>query len=366
MAEERHESEISDFLSELSDKRQRELPSLTPDEIYQGLNSYVIGQDRAKRKIALAASNHAKRIKYNQQNPNNPINKANILLYGPTGCGKTHLARNLARVLDLPIVIVDATDYTEAGYYGKDVETIVGELLLKTGNVEETQQGIVFIDEIDKIATRRGGLRTGAGNRDIGGEGVQQALLKLLEGKTIFAPINVTQHWNRHDFVPVDVSDILFICAGAFSDLGRYKTSVVKGFANNEHEEKENINRISLESFQKYGFMPEFMGRLPVRIGMQALTAEELIDVLTVPPDSILNEYQRLLSIDDISLSVDRDALARIANYVETRKMGARALRTVMEEILEDIMFKAPELKGKAVRLTKSLVQKKIEILSSR
>jgi ATP-dependent Clp protease ATP-binding subunit ClpX len=141
---------------------------------------------------------------------------------------------------------------------------------------------------------------------------------------------------------------------------------MVKGFANNEHEEKENINRISLESFQKYGFMPEFMGRLPVRIGMQALTAEELIDVLTVPPDSILNEYQRLLSIDDISLSVDRDALARIANYVETRKMGARALRTVMEEILEDIMFKAPELKGKAVRLTKSLVQKKIEILSSR
>jgi len=363
MAEERFQPEISDLLSEVSNKRPRELPALTPDEIYQGLNSYVIGQDRAKRKIALAAHNHIKRIRYNRQNPNNLINKANILIYGPTGCGKTHLARHLARVLDLPTVIVDATDYTEAGYYGKDVETIVGELLLKTGNVEETQQGIVFIDEIDKIATRRGGLRTGAGNRDIGGEGVQQALLKLLEGKTIFAPINVTQHWNHHDFVPVDVSDILFICAGSFSDLGHYKTSMVKGFSNSRHEEEKYENRISLESFQKYGFMPEFLGRLPVRIGMRALTAEELIDVLTVPPDSILNEYRRLLSIDNISLSVDRDVLAPIVNYVETRKMGARALRTVMEEILEDIMFKAPELKGSAVRLTKSSVRKKIEIL---
>lgn len=363
MAEERLESEISECLSKLSDKRLGELPALTPDEIYQGLNSYVIGQDRAKRKIALAAHNHVKRIRYNKENPNNPINKANILLYGPTGCGKTHLARNLARVLDLPIVIVDATDYTEAGYYGKDVETIVGELLIKTGNVEETQQGIVFIDEIDKIATRRGGLRTGAGNRDIGGEGVQQALLKLLEGKTIFAPINVTQHWNRHDFVPVDVSNIFFICAGAFSDLSHYRTNIVKGFSNSRHEEAEYENRISLESFQKYGFMPEFLGRLPVRIGMRALTSEELIEVLTVPPDSILNEYRRLLGIDDISLSVDRDVLAHIVNYAETKKMGARALRTVMEEILEDIMFKAPELKGTAVRLTKRSVQKKIERL---
>ncbi len=363
MAKGRHKTEINSLPSRLSHNSQRELPCLTPEEIYQGLHSYVIGQERAKRKIALAAHNHIKRIRYNRQNPKNPINKANILLYGPTGCGKTHLARNLARILDLPIIIVDATDYTEAGYYGKDVETIVGELLLKTGNVEEAQQGIVFIDEIDKIATRRGGLRTGAGNRDIGGEGVQQALLKLLEGKTVFAPINVTQHWNRHDFVPVEVSDILFICAGAFSDLAQYKSSMVKGFSSSVREKEETENVISLESFQKYGFMPEFLGRLPIRIGMRALSEEELIDVLMLPPDSILNEYRRLLSIDGIALSVDRDVLIPIVRYAERKKIGARALRTVMEEILEDIMFKAPELKGKAVRLTKGSVEKKLESL---
>ncbi|HUV07407.1 MAG TPA: AAA family ATPase [Spirochaetia bacterium] len=364
MAKERYQSSFEEFINSRGSKRDKPLPSLAPQGIYEQLDRYVIGQHRAKKKIALAAYNHIKRIKFNRNNPEYPLQKSNILLYGPTGCGKTHLARTLARVLDFPIVLVDATDYTEAGYYGKDVETIIGELLLKTGSVEEAQCGIVFIDEIDKIATRRGGMRNGAGNRDIGGEGVQQALLKLLEGKTIFAPTNVTQHWNRHDFVPVNVSDILFVCSGAFSDLDYYRVSTVQGFTGERIPVDEQDPTITLEQFQKYGFMPEFLGRLPIRVGLKSLTSSELIDVLTLPPDSILSEYRRLLEADGITLTVEREAYEPIVEAVEAKRMGARSLRTIMEEILEEIMFRAPELRGKKINLTKSMVNQRLESLN--
>src|SRR3954453_8810868 len=207
-----------------------ERPLPTPREIFDHLEHYVIGQERAKRTVAIAAYNHLKRCQHKGPDGQRLIRKSNVLLMGPTGSGKTHIARTLADVLEVPFIVADATEYTEAGYYGKDVEVMVGELLYLAGeNVEQAQRGIVFIDEVDKIARRSPGARTGAA-RDIGGEGVQQALLKVLEGREIFVPLNVTQHWNKHDFVVVDTQDILFIAAGSFTDLRLYDEAKGVGF----------------------------------------------------------------------------------------------------------------------------------------
>src|SRR4051812_39452138 len=210
---------------------ERQQRRLTPRQIFTYLDRYVVGQERAKRTIAIAAYNHLKRCAQPTPAGKRLIKKSNVLLLGPTGSGKTHLARTLAQCLEVPFTVADATEYTEAGYYGKDVEVMVGELLHKADqDVELAQRGIVFIDEIDKIARRSQGARTGAGTRDIGGEGVQQALLKVLEGREIFVPLNVTQHWNKPDFVVVDTQDILFIAAGTFTDLRLYEESKTLGF----------------------------------------------------------------------------------------------------------------------------------------
>src|SRR5436190_8277043 len=209
---------------------ERQQRRLTPRQIFTYLDRYVVGQERAKRTVAIAAYNHLKRCAQPTAAGKRLIKKSNVLLVGPTGSGKTHIARTLADLLEVPFTVADATEYTEAGYYGKDVEVMVGELLYRAGeNVEQAQRGIVFIDEVDKIARRSPGARTGAA-RDIGGEGVQQALLKVLEGREIFVPLNVTQHWNKHDFVVVDTQDILFIAAGTFSDLRPYEDTKAVGF----------------------------------------------------------------------------------------------------------------------------------------
>ncbi|UCD57700.1 MAG: AAA family ATPase, partial [Candidatus Hydrogenedentota bacterium] len=297
----------------------REYPGLTtPAQIYDHLNKYVIGQERAKRIVAIAAYNHQKRILNKKVDQPNPIKKSNILFIGPTGCGKTHIARNLADVLNLPFAVVDATEYTEAGYYGKDVEVMVAELLFKTGGrIDETQRGIIFIDEIDKIARRTHGARTGAGARDIGGEGVQQALLKLLEGSEIFVPLNVTQHWSKHDFVLVDTSEILFICAGTFSDMPliRHENRPV-GFRNNEAAKLARKRRkVTTKDLLDYGMLAEFMGRLPVVAELEPLTTEDMMHILKVPPDSILKEYTHLLSLDDIELKFTDSALRLVIDY---------------------------------------------------
>ncbi len=342
----------------------REYPNiLTPAQIYELLDKYVIGQERAKRTVAISAYNHQKRILNKDAGRGIPIRKSNILLIGPTGCGKTHIARNLADGLDLPFTVVDATEYTEAGYYGKDVEVMVAELLFKTGGrTDETQRGIIFIDEIDKIARRSQGARTGARARDNGGDGDQQALLKLLEGSEVFVPLNVTQHWNKHDFVLVDTSEILFICAGTFSDMPLIQQeSRPMGFRNDEEKGKFlGRRRVTTKDLLDYGLLAELLGRLPVVVELEALTQEDLMRILKEPPDSIAKEYAHLLSLDDIKLRFTDGALRLIIAHAMKTKLGARGLRSIMEAVMHDIMFDAPTLRGKKVAIDKKFVEKKL------
>jgi len=340
----------------------REIPRpMTPTEIYDELGRWVIGQDKSKKAVSIAAYNHVKRLKAKAAGTTLTARKSNVLLIGPTGCGKTHIARTLARVLDVPFIVADSTEYTEAGYYGKDVEVMIGELLLAADmNVEAAEGGIVFVDEIDKIARRSHGAVTGAGSRDIGGEGVQQSLLKLLEGRRIFVPTDVTQHWSKHDFVPVDTNDILFICAGTFSDLHLYSggTRNVGFGANGSGASSEAITEKDL---LRYGILAEFLGRVPIQVRMSALTQEELMDVLLKPPDSILREYGELLSLDGVKVRYDKSGLRKIVSQARTRETGARGIRGVLEEVLSDVLFRGPGLAGKTIVVNERFVEEQLE-----
>jgi ATP-dependent Clp protease ATP-binding subunit ClpX len=326
---------------------------LTPRQIFEYLDRYVIGQERAKRTVAIAAYNHLKRCAQKTVAGKRLLKKSNVLLVGPTGSGKTHLARTLAQCLDVPFAVADATEYTEAGYYGKDVEVMIGELLHRADqDVELAQRGIIFIDEVDKIARRSQGARTGAGARDIGGEGVQQALLKLLEGREVFAPLNVTQHWNKHDFVVVDTQDILFIAAGTFGDLRLVDEPKAVGFgAAAAAGAPAPSRRVTEKELLDYGLLAEFLGRVPVRVELEALSAGDLLSIMTHPPDSVVREYQALLKMDGVDLRFSDEALRAIAAWCIRRKTGARSLRTLIEEICHDVMFDAPELKGETFEI---------------
>ncbi len=333
--------------------RYPERPIPTPREIFAHLDRFVIGQNRAKRQVAIAAYNHLKRVNQKAPSGKRLIKKSNLLLIGPTGSGKTHIARTLADFLEVPFTVADATEYTEAGYYGKDVEVMIGELLQKADeDVALAQRGIVFIDEIDKVARKTQGARTGAGTRDIGGEGVQQSLLKLLEGREIFAPLNVTQHWNKHDFVTVDTQDILFIAAGTFSDLRIYEDTKAVGFGAATDENttpRKRARRITEKDLLDYGLIAEFLGRLAVRTELEPLTDDELYHVLTVPPDSVIKEYQALLKMDGVDLRFSDEALRCVVRFAQNRRTGARTLRTLIEEMCHDVMFDAPEHKGESI-----------------
>jgi ATP-dependent Clp protease ATP-binding subunit ClpX len=331
----------------------------TPRQIFNYLDRYVVGQERAKRTVAIAAYNHLKRCSQPTAAGKRLIKKSNVLLLGPTGSGKTHIARTLARCLEVPFTVADATEYTEAGYYGKDVEVMIGELLHRSDqDVELAQRGIVFIDEIDKIARRSHGARTGAGSRDIGGEGVQQGLLKLLEGREIFAPLNVTQHWNKHDFVVVDTQDILFIAAGTFSDLNLAEPARPVGFGADRDGggAAAPARRVTEKELLDYGFIAEFLGRLPVRVELEPLSEDDLYLIMSGPPDAVVREYQALLKIDGVDLRFSDEGLRAIAQYCLRRRTGARSLRTIVEEICHDVMFEAPERKGETVTVDAAAV----------
>jgi ATP-dependent Clp protease ATP-binding subunit ClpX len=338
----------------------RPLPS--PRQIFEYLDRYVIGQERAKRTVAIGAYNHLKRVHQKTPGGKRLIKKSNLLLIGPTGSGKTHIARTLADFLEVPFTVADATEYTEAGYYGKDVEVMVGELLHRADqDIELTQRGIVFIDEVDKVARRSHGARTGAGARDIGGEGVQQSLLKILEGREIFVPLNVTQHWNKHDFVVIDTQDILFIAAGTFTDLRVYEDTKAVGFGAADAAATKRSRPITEKDLLEYGMLAEFLGRLPVRVELEPLTEDELYQILTVPPDAVVREYQALLKMDGVDLRFDEEALREVVRFSRSRNTGARSLRTFVEEICHEVMFEAPERRGETIVIDARTARKRLE-----
>jgi ATP-dependent Clp protease ATP-binding subunit ClpX len=343
----------------------KRLDILTPRDIFDHLDRFVIGQERAKRALAIAAYNHLRRVyRSAEERREGLLKKSNILAVGPTGSGKTHLARQLARVLEVPFAVVDATEFTEAGYYGRDVEQMVTELLVAANqDVATCQRGIIFIDEIDKIARRSHGVQTGAGARDIGGEGVQQALLKLLEGREIFVPLSPAPGLGRQDFTTVDTSDILFICAGTFSDLRRGPERPLGFAARREGGSERSNGRASHRDLVNYGMLEEFLGRLPVIIELDALTEDEMLAILTVPPDSIVREYRERLALDDVAVEFQPAALRPIVAYAQRRGMGARGLRSVVEEVMADVMFEAPERASESLVIDADFVLKKLERL---
>ena len=318
---------------------------VTPRRIFEQLDQYVVGQKHAKEVLAIAAYNHLKRIEYLKYGGDVSIRKSNILMIGPSGSGKTYLARTLARVLDIPFAYNDATAFTEAGYYGEDVEVAIGRLLYATNqNVDAAENGIVFIDEIDKIARRAGGNRTSSGQRDIGGEGVQQSLLKILEGEKLFVPLNVTAQWNnKYDYVEIDIANILFICAGSFSDMDDAGEAKPIGFFGDGAPQTKEV---STDDLVRYGFLPELLGRLPVRVQLDSLTADDLVTILTQPREAMVPEYQRLCALDQIQLDFTSDALYEIAHAALKQRLGARALRAILEKVLHPILFVGPERAG--------------------
>jgi ATP-dependent Clp protease ATP-binding subunit ClpX len=320
---------------------------VTPRRLFDQLDQYVVGQRHAKEVLAIAAYNHLKRIEYLKFGGEVSIRKSNILMIGPSGSGKSYLARTLARILDVPFAYNDATAFTEAGYYGEDVEVAIGRLLHTTNqDAKQAENGIVFIDEIDKIARRAGGSRTGSSQRDIGGEGVQQSLLKILEGEKLFVPLNVTAHWNKYDYVEIDISNILFICAGAFSDIEDVAPGKSVGFFDTSEPVPQEV---STEDLVRYGFLPELLGRLPLRVQLDELTAADLVTILTEPREAIIPEYQRLCALDQIQLEFTREALFEIATAAKKQRLGARALRAILEKVMHPILFLGPERAGERI-----------------